>query len=274
MQPPPGKANASNETVAGGGIDGSNLPSQNSQAVTIKVVNSTITGNSTVGNTKTSVGGGMNLTSVGTTDQLTIVNSTVANNVSDSGGVSRISPIQSSSSVMTKNTILASNIGGNCAGTVTDGGRNISFPPTDASCANTFAQGDPVLGALGNNGGLTKTMALGAGSAAIDTADYAVCVNPPPDAAGAQDQRGLPRAQAEVAGDLKCDIGAFEVQPVVAEAASQTPGLPAAGAITSPVLDARRLPPWAPAVPAAVTAAAVVGALRLRRKPVEATPQD
>lgn len=57
-----------------------------------------------------------------------------------------------------------------------------------------------LLGPLANNGGETDTMALLAGSPAINAADPARCP--------ATDQRGLPRPQ--LGG---CDIGAFEVQP-------------------------------------------------------------
>ena len=56
---------------------------------------------------------------------------------------------------------------------------------------------DPLLGVLANNGGFTKTMALGAGSAAIDAGDDASCE--------ATDQRGVTRPKGD-----HCDIGAFE----------------------------------------------------------------
>ncbi len=72
-------------------------------------------------------------------------------------------------------------------------GLNISGP----TLHNLTAQ-DPVLGALADNGGPTQTMALMRNSPAIDSADPAVCL--------AVDQRGEPRA------DLRCDIGAFELQ--------------------------------------------------------------
>ena len=58
---------------------------------------------------------------------------------------------------------------------------------------------DPLLGPLQDNGGLTQTMALGAGSPAIDTGDDANCP--------ATDQRGVTRPQRS-----HCDIGAYEYE--------------------------------------------------------------
>ncbi len=96
--------------------------------------------------------------------------------------------------VLLQNTIVASNGGGGCAGDVLDGLGNLGFG--DTTCPGINA--DPKLGALANNGGPTQTMALGAGSAAIDAAPVAGCP--------ATDQRGVPRPQGAA-----CDIGAFEV---------------------------------------------------------------
>jgi len=70
--------------------------------------------------------------------------------------------------------------------------------PGGSTCTNVYSN-DPVLGPLQNNGGFTKTMALGAGSFAIDVADNSSCA--------AQDQRGVPRPQGD-----GCDMGAYEVR--------------------------------------------------------------
>jgi CSLREA domain-containing protein len=98
------------------------------------------------------------------------------------------------------NTLLASNQLGNCAaqnaGSITDGGHNLSFGET--SCPSTFASGDPRLAALQDNAGLTQTMDPAAGSAAIDAG--AGCPG--------TDQRGLARPSGAA-----CDIGAYEVTP-------------------------------------------------------------
>ena len=91
--------------------------------------------------------------------------------------------------------------GNNCAGTITDGGGNLSYP--DATCPGIY--GDPLLGPLQDNGGPTQTMALLSGSAAIDAANDAICATPP---VNNRDQRGVTRPQGP-----HCDIGAYEVMP-------------------------------------------------------------
>ena len=96
-----------------------------------------------------------------------------------------------------------------CTGTIDSGGHNIEQQPVDEKprCfeAPTDAIVNPLLGPLANNGGETDTMALLAGSPAIDAGLLSRCP--------AVDQRGFPRPQF---GD--CDIGAFEVQPPPAPA--------------------------------------------------------
>jgi hypothetical protein len=57
---------------------------------------------------------------------------------------------------------------------------------------------DPLLGLLDDNDGFIKTMALGAGSPAIDAGNNAACTD--------TDQRGITRPQGSA-----CDMGAFEV---------------------------------------------------------------
>ena len=99
-----------------------------------------------------------------------------------------------------KNTIVANNSPNDCAGSITSAGHNLS---SDASCGFTapgdLQNADPLLGLLADNGGLTQTHALLAGSPAID-AGSPDC--PPP----ATDQRGVARPQGAA-----CDIGAFEL---------------------------------------------------------------
>ncbi len=72
-------------------------------------------------------------------------------------------------------------------------------PPSNTITKNVIST-DPKLGPLQNNGGFTLTMALGAGSSAIDYggADIACPIT---------DQRGVTRPQGG-----KCDIGAYEVR--------------------------------------------------------------
>lgn len=69
---------------------------------------------------------------------------------------------------------------------------------------------NPLLGPLAGNGGPTQTMALQAGSPAIDGGDGAGCP--------ATDQRGVPRP-----GGAACDVGAFEIatpRPTAGQAGS------------------------------------------------------
>lgn len=70
--------------------------------------------------------------------------------------------------------------------------------PAGAQCIGVLA-GNPLLGALADNGGWSWTMKPGNGSPAINAAADADCP--------VIDQRGVPRAQG-----LRCDIGAFEVE--------------------------------------------------------------
>jgi hypothetical protein len=114
-----------------------------------------------------------------------------------------------------KDTLLAGNGLGNCAGSTTDGGHNLSFG--DASCPAAFAGGDPKLGALRDNGGPTPTKGLGAGSAAIDRG--AGC--------GTTDQRGVLRPVG-----TGCDIGAYEFAPPVVST-----GSPSAISATTAILN-------------------------------------
>ncbi|MDP9372644.1 MAG: Ig-like domain repeat protein [Chloroflexota bacterium] len=78
---------------------------------------------------------------------------------------------------------------------------------TDDTCGAGFAVTTGAalkLGPLADNGGPTRTFALGAGSPAIDAGDPAVCAAASPNGPGGLDQRGLARVGA-------CDIGAFEL---------------------------------------------------------------
>ena len=105
------------------------------------------------------------------------------------------------------NCILAGNVVNtnesvNAAGLIGDLGHNLSSDATPAFHANGSQNNiNPGLGQLAFYGGLTPTLPLLRGSAALDTADAAQC---PP-----TDQRGLPRPFG--AG---CDIGAVEQQPL------------------------------------------------------------
>ena len=106
------------------------------------------------------------------------------------------------------NTILVNNVGGNCDGTITDGGHNLDdgtscgFTKANGSLGNTDPQLDPTE--LRNNGGPTQTIALEAGSPAINAGDETICAAPP---VNNRDQRGFVRPGT---GATRCSIGAVE----------------------------------------------------------------
>jgi hypothetical protein len=112
--------------------------------------------------------------------------------------------------VTLQNTIVANSAGGNCSGTMTSDGYNLS---SDGTCQfngpGDLNSTDPKLGPLQNNGGPTQTMALSSGSPAIDAGNPNGCN----DGSGhllKTDQRGMPRPDPEDTGG--CDIGAYESQ--------------------------------------------------------------
>jgi hypothetical protein len=105
---------------------------------------------------------------------------------------------------MTGTILAGSTDGANCVGAapVETTGYNLD---SGTSCAlglsSDLTSTDPRLGSLGFNGGPTMTMALKAGSRAIDHGGTASTGCP------VADQRGVPRPQGP-----SCDIGAFEKQ--------------------------------------------------------------
>ena len=169
-------------------------------AGTLSVANSTFYLNSA-----TTSGGA--IYSAGGTVQIS--NSTFGINAENIGGGGALANV--GSTVLIQNSIVAnSGNGGNCAGTITSNGYNLS---SDSTC-NFSGSGDlngqnPKLGALHNNGGPTQTMALQKSSPALDAGNPSGCR----DFAGnllKTDQRGQPRpGGGETAG---CDMGAYESQ--------------------------------------------------------------
>jgi len=164
------------------------------------VVNSTFSGNHS-----NSDGGAFDLNG-GT---LTLVNSTVSDNSSgtDGGGMWQFGTTYIENSIIASNTATGS---GNdifmFSGTVVPTGANLVG--NNDTITNVFPSGplvgtlasplNPLLGALSDNGGPTFTMALLAGSPAIDAGGVTTLIT---------DQRGAPRS----AGGSGPDIGAFEV---------------------------------------------------------------
>ncbi len=133
-----------------------------------------------------------------------ITNTTFSGNYADYGPA--IFKGQSGTVTLT-NVVMSNNTTDNefsavaCHETFDDGGGNIQWPENknngnpDTPCAASTVFADPLLEALADNGGPTPTMALPAGSPALDVADDCPEL----------DQRGLPRSGL-------CDSGAYELQ--------------------------------------------------------------
>ena len=172
---------ADNHAAVGGGIAGA----INTQ---LTLLNSTVTGNTA------DDGGGV--VSNGT---LTMYNSTIANNTAtNSGGglVTAAGTAHVRNSIVANNTRVSS-APRNCevvsGSTLFASGANLS---NSAECGPGFSVAEPLLGALADNGGPTKTHALLFGSPAIDLGTN--CTE-------ATDQRYVSRPQGST-----CDVGAFE----------------------------------------------------------------
>lgn len=120
------------------------------------------------------------------------------------------------------NSVLAGNrhdsaattAGQDCAGAMTSRGYNL-FQPS-VGCTAVRATGDsvgrdPLLGALGANGGPTPTLLPQAGSPLVDRGSPAVPGSTAADACTTVDQRGVRRAtDGNADGVVRCDIGALE----------------------------------------------------------------
>ena len=161
----------------------------------------TITNSTFSGNTATNVGGGF----FAGNSTLTLSHLTLASNTATNGG-GAIATSGSSGSL--RASIIAGNstAGGQCGTALTNGGFNVQFPGP-GTCAAGTTVGDPQLGPLANNGGLTQTRAIASGSPARNLVTSGC---PPP----ATDQRGVARPAGA------CDAGAFELSGTVSIASA------------------------------------------------------
>jgi predicted outer membrane repeat protein len=170
----------------------------------LTVANSTFSGNGATN------GGG--IYSWGGT--LPVTNCTFSGNSATNGGGIYYSSNGKGAATVT-NTILANSSGGNCAGDpVTNGGYNIDDGTTcyfsgtgcTSTAGNSFCNTNPQLypAGLANNGGPTQTIALQAGSRAINAGNEIICAAPP---INNLDQRGFGRPGT---GATNCSIGAYE----------------------------------------------------------------
>ena len=160
----------------------------------VEAVDSTIAGNSSAVS-----GGGVALTNGSSQGYLRFT--TVAGNTAPAAaGV-----YGNGAQLTIEGSIISGNSSGQCAGfaAVSAVGANIVNGSSACSFANEPLAADPLLGALGANGGLGETMPLRRGSPAVGAAGP-LCpgagLGGPP-----LDQRGVPRPRG--AG---CDLGAFE----------------------------------------------------------------
>ena len=174
----------------------------------LDVTNSTISGNSA----RTTGGGVWN------NNLMSMANVTVANNqvsIGPGGGIYLYNP----GILDIENTLLANNIAAavknNCSaptGSLTSYGYNLE----DADTCGLTAPGDrtnvnPLLGPLQNNGGMTLTHALLAGSPAIDAGNPAGCTAEGGTRALLNDQRSYTRpVDGNGDGTATCDVGAYE----------------------------------------------------------------
>lgn len=206
-----------NSTVANNRVSGSGRGGGIfvNQRTAVTVTNSTITGN-TAG--ASGMGGGIYVSSGSTLaagGTLTLLNSTVANNqTAGAGGGLWVGATRAQ--VRLANSIVAGN-------TAATGGPDVSGPLLSASAYNLIGNGsgasglingtngsqvgtaaspiDPRLGPLQDNGGPTQTMALLAGSAALNAGD--------PAQLGAADQRGVVRSGGVNIGAYQASASAF-----------------------------------------------------------------
>lgn len=167
---------------------------------TPKIVNSTFYNNSA------NYGG-----AIENDDTLILVNDTFSG--SYASGLTHGGAIWNAGDLTLKNTILANSLGGaedcyNAGGDTITANLNSLIETNGASghmCGTPAFNTDPGMLNYGNFGGLTKTLALSAGSPAIDNGDDTTCAAAP---VSGLDQRGISRTRG-----LHCDIGAFEFIP-------------------------------------------------------------
>jgi hypothetical protein len=140
--------------------------------------------------------------------KVTLTNATLSTNTASGGAGPTGGNLAPNAGVESRSTILSAGVAmaghENCSAAATSLGHNLE-DTTPSQCGFSAASGDrigmnPLLGALQANGGPTPTMALLAGSPAIDAGDNSGCP--------ATDQRGLGRPQGAA-----CDIGAYEAAP-------------------------------------------------------------
>jgi parallel beta-helix repeat protein len=157
-------------------------------------------------NTASQVGGGICTFDV---RRITVTNCTFIDNTTVPGRAGAIGGFGIEPSVTLRNTIVANTTGDpNCDAFNTDKGHNIDsgtscgLNSSKGSLSNTDPRLDPT--GLADHGGPTRTIAVEAGSPAINAGDNAGCRAAP---VGKRDQRGFVRPGT---GSTRCTIGAYE----------------------------------------------------------------
>jgi hypothetical protein len=183
-----------------------------------------IVGDSTFFNNTAGTNGGGAIVNFGTA---TVKQSTLSGNTSPFGA-DLLNFLDDTFSISM--SIVAGGLGGsNCGGgtPVTDAGYNIdSGSSCGFSAIGSLSNTQPQLDALASNGGPTQTMALPAGSPALDAIPATVAGCP-----GTIDQRGTSRPQGS-----GCDIGAYE--RIVTTGDKTPPTVPTGLAATSETANA------------------------------------
>ena len=249
-----GKVTVDHATLSGNTADGASGSggaifsgsANENVTTTLKVSNSTITGNDSFVGSAIYAGS----TKDSSTNKTSVTNTTIHANAASGpfGAIETLAPLSITGSTITDNTavatgqvqayggivavsaglvsvsgsVLSGNNGHQCNVAVADGGYNLNSP-TAAECGFSAGKNDvfaaPQLGSLADNGGPTRTRLPGPASPALDRipATTATGVS---DAitgtaitlcgAGATDQRGTSRPQG-----ARCDIGAVEADQVV-----------------------------------------------------------
>jgi hypothetical protein len=178
-----------------------------SSSAPMTITNSTFTANSAGGAagggafSGRGTGGAIDVTGSSTA---MLTNDTIdANSLGSASGATLGAGIDGSGTVTAQSTIVSGNTpGANCNPSTPTSSDHSLEGPTGTTCRFDLPSADPLLGALADNGGPTKTQALGVGSPAIGDVPLASCH-------ATTDERGLPRPDA---GDPRCDVGAYEVQ--------------------------------------------------------------
>jgi hypothetical protein len=233
-----GALTLTDSTLSGNSISGGEVPKQGGgifNAGTVTITNSTLSGNSVSGDGDFCFGGG--ILNIGT---LTITTSTLSGNsvsgdnttLSEGGGI-----YMQGGTANIRSTIIAQNTattsGPDFQGTLTSQGHNLIGDTNSATIAGDttgdILSQNPLLGPLQNNGGPTRTMALLAGSPALDAGDSCVLDNscsPALAAAITADQRGAGFNRSVDGPDADTtatvDIGAFEAQVSIEDITDKT----------------------------------------------------